>query len=496
MTHSPYFAAIDLGSNSFHMLVGRVVEGQLEVVDREKEMVQIARGLDENGNLDDEAKERALSCLHRFSERLRDIPAEQIRAVGTKTLRAAHNSRAFLREAESQLGQPIQIISGYEEARLVYTGLSHSVANDHIKRLVIDIGGGSTEFIIGEDDTPELLESLSLGCVTFTNNYFRSGIPFERSMRNAYMAACAEIELIRTQYVRKGWTLAYGTSGTIKAIGSILNEKSLIIDKEGIHSLMASTIANGGIQDKAFSKLRREVLPAGIAILNAIFDQLDLDSIQVSTASLKDGLIFDTVGRFGQSDIRELTVNKLIQRYNVDADQAARVNDFALMFWSSIKNQLPNIAGVSRTKVLKWAAQLHEIGLNISHSSYHHHGHYLLQHSDLGGFGRYEQSIVASLVHMHRKKVKSEQMEHIHELARPAFLALLVCLRLAVHLNRRRETLDIAAKFELKDDQFLLEIDPEWLASNPLTYAGLKREQGQLANVGLNLELVGDEGAS
>ncbi len=493
MTDSPYFAAVDLGSNSFHMLVGRVVEGQLEVVDREKEMVQIARGLDEDGNLEDDAKQRALDCLHRFSERLRDLPAEQIRAVGTKTLRSAKHSTKFLREAESKLGQPIQIISGFEEARLVYTGFSHSVTNDQKKRLVIDIGGGSTEFIIGEDYSPELLESMSLGCVSYTNRYFRSGIAFERSMRNAYMAACAEIESIRTQYLNKGWNIAYGTSGTIKAIGSILNEKSLVIDRKGLNKLMQTTIAEQGITSKEFSKLRREVLPAGIAILNAIFDQLEIDSLHVSTASLKDGLIFDTVGRFGKSDIREATVNKLIQRYSIDASQAGRVNDLALSLWNTIKDDFPNIAGVSRTKALKWASHLHEIGLNISHSSYHNHGHYLLQHSDLGGFGRFEQFIVATLVQLHRKKIKKEQIEHISKKVHAPFCALLVCLRLAVRLNRRREEQTCKIDLSMKKERFVLQLDEDWLTENPLTLAGLKREQNQLANIGIQLTLNGNE---
>ena len=494
MTESPYFAAVDLGSNSFHMLIGRIVEGQLEVIDREKEMVQIARGLDEEGNLDENAKQRALDCLHRFSERLRDLPSEQIRAVGTKTLRSAKKSTSFLREAEATLGQPIQIISGFEEARLVYSGFSHSVINDRKKRLVIDIGGGSTEFIIGENYEPELLESMSLGCVSFTNRYFRSGISFERSMRNAYMAACAELESIRTQYLKKGWDIGYGTSGTIKAIGTILNEKSLVIDRTELRKLKKRVIEAEGVSDKDFSKLRREVLPAGIAILNAIFDQLKLDRLHVSTASLKDGLIFDTAGRLGNSDVRELTINKLIQRYGVDSSQANRVSKISLTLWKNIKDQVENLTGVSRTKALKWASQLHEIGLSISHSSFHNHGYYLLQHSDLGGFGRYEQFIVALLVQMHRKKIKEEQISSLHRSTRTPFCALLVCLRIATRLARRRENLEARFDFSYDDQatetlRFVLSLDKAWLEENPLTYSGLKREQTQLLNLGVELQI-------
>lgn len=493
MTESPYFAAVDLGSNSFHMLIGRLVEGQLEVIDREKEMVQIARGLDRKGNLDEEAKQRALDCLHRFSERLRDLPPEQVRAVGTKTLRAAKKSARFIREAEEQLGHPIQIISGYEEARLVYCGFSHSVINDHKKRLVIDIGGGSTEFIIGEDHDADLLESMNLGCVAFTNLYFGKNIEFKRSMQDAYMAACAELESIRTQYLKHGWDLSYGTSGTIKAIGTILNDQSLVIERKALAKLMKTTIAEEGVHDKTFSKLRREVLPAGIAILNAIFDQFNIEHLNVSTASLKDGLIFDTSGRFHNADTREITINKLIQRYGIDATQSERVTSMALNLWKGIKKDIPNIAGVARTKALKWASHLHEMGLTISHSNYHKHGHYLLQHSDLGGFGRYEQFIVASLVLLHRKKIKPEDISSISKSAQYPFLALLICMRLAVRLNRRRE--DISASFSLSvhKNSFTLSVDKKWLENNPLTYSGLKNEQSQIANAGIELILVGEK---
>jgi len=489
MTNSPYFAAVDLGSNSFHMLIGKLNEGQLEVIDREKEMVQIARGLDEEGNLDSDAKQRALDCLHRFSERLRDIPSEQIRAVGTKTLRSTKKSTQFLREAEKTLGQPIQIISGYEEARLVYTGFSHSVINDQKDRLVIDIGGGSTEFIIGQDYNPEFLESLDLGCVAYTNRYFRSGIPFERSMRNAYMAACAEIESIRVPYRKRGWQLTYGTSGTIKAIGAIVNPKGLVIRKDALSELKEATSKNEGLRDKSFSRLRREVLPAGIAILNAIFNQLKIDELHVSTASLKDGLIFDTVGRFGKSDIRELTVTKLLRRYDIDLDHANRINDMAQLLWAGIKNKLPNIGGVSRSKALRWSAFMHEIGLNISHSGYHQHGYYLLQHSDLAGFGRYEQFIIASLVQMHRKKIKQDQIQHINESARETFSGLLLCLRLAVCFNRRREAFDYNMTLRKEKKGYALNLSQTWLEANPLTHAGLERELSVLENIGVTLKI-------
>ncbi len=489
MYDNPYFAAIDLGSNSFHMLIGRLNNEQIEVVDREKEMVQIARGLTESGDLDEESRRRALDCLHRFSERLRDIPSSQVRAVGTKTLRAARKSAQFLKSAEEALGHPIQIISGYEEARLVYCGLSHTVTNDHSQRLVIDIGGGSTEFIIGRDYDPTLLESLGLGCVSFTNQFFKGERAFSDAMNKAYLAACDELESIRRTYTQRGWELAYGTSGTMKAIAELVNTNGAsIIDYAGLTSLMQQVMEQGAIKAD-LPKLRRDVLPAGIAILKAIFDQLKITELHVADATLKEGLIFDTIGRFGNADAREITVDKLMQRYECDQEQATRVRDTALSLWAQIKDSQPGLRGVSRTKVLKWAASLHETGLSISHASYHQHSHYLLRYSDLAGFGRFEQYILATLVRCHRKKVRSEFLSDLDDTSKQGFLPLLICLRLAFHFNRRREGADFPLSLSFHDGQYRLQIDRQWLQLNPLTRAGLLKEIAQLANVGIVLAL-------
>jgi len=488
MSASPYFAAIDLGSNSFHMIIGRIDKGKLKVIDRVKEMVQIARGLDDNGNLDDDARQRALDCLNRFSERLRDIPREQVRAVGTKTLRSTKGSGDFLRKASKTLGHPIQIVSGYEEARLVYCGLSHSIMNDQNNRLVIDIGGGSTEFIIGKDYDPIMLESLGLGCVAFSNEFFSKGKSVSKSMDQTYMAACAELENIRKPYTKKGWEIAYGTSGTIKAICEIVDDEgSALITRDQLSKLMKDVAKEGGVDDKSITKLRRNVLPAGIAILKAIFDQLKIDELHVSTASLKDGLIFDTVGRFTDEDIREQTVASLSKRHNIDTEHGQRVRKIALSLWKKTKTESSDLPGVSRTKVLSWAAALHEIGLSISHSSHHNHGHYLLQHSDLAGFGGYEQHILANLVRFHRKKIKSKIYEDLNPDVQKGIVGLLVCLRLAVRLSRRRE--DISAKYSLEfdEDRYIFEIDKKWLDKNPLSHAGFVREIDLFDNIDVTL---------
>ena len=487
---SPYFAAIDLGSNSFHMLVIRINDSKIEIVDREKEMVQIARGISDKGMLDESAMERALACLQRFSERLRDIPKSQIRAVGTKTLRSIQNAKNFLKKSEKVLGSPIEIVSGYEEARLVYNGLSHTVIDDSHNRLVIDIGGGSTEFVIGKGYTPQLLESLSLGCVTYTKNYF-ANLPDanKKFMRNAYFAACNELEIITQQYSKLGWEIAYGTSGTMKAIASLVadSDGGAVITRDSLNELAKQIIENNGVINDDISKLRRSVLPAGIAILQAIFDSLKIETLHVADSTLKEGLLYDTLGRFSDHDIRISTVEKLKVQYGIDSLQADRVSYLAKKLWQDIKG--PELTGVSRTKTLNWAAQLHEIGLSISHSSYHRHGYYILRYSDLGGFGRYEQYILANLVRYHRRKIARDSFNDIDEQARPAFFPLLLCLRVACTVYRRREDLDVLPRLTFENDEYVLSFSDNFLETHPLTLSGLEKEISYFKNIGMTLRL-------
>lgn len=486
---SPYFAAIDLGSNSFHMLVVRMQDARIEIVDREKEMVQIARGLDKENNLSEEAQERALACLHRFSERLRGIPQEQIRAVGTKTLRAARNSRRFLRLAEEALGTPIQIISGYEEARLVYIGLSQAVVNEHDQRLVIDIGGGSTEFIIGKGHNTLCMESLGMGCVAFTAAFKLDPDKLSaKAMNAATLAACGKLELIRSQYLAQGWEVTYGTSGTMRAVAELLGatDGGAVITRSSLEDYLQKAIANKQLDAPGITKLRRDVLPAGLAILRAIFEQLQLEKIHVADATLKEGLIYDNIGRFNNQDSRVHAVKLLQDKYRIDKDHAARVSETALHLWQQI-DDAPILTGLSRTKILDWAAKLHEIGLSISHSSHHNHGYYILRHSDLGGFSRHEQYMMANLVRSHRKKILASRFEDMDSAALAAFYPLLFCLRISALVHRRRETVAILPELRVKKENFVLKLSDTWLDQHPLTRAGLEQEVHQLKKIDIQL---------
>lgn len=486
---SPYFAAVDLGSNSFHMVICRVNQDTVETVDRVKEMVQIARGM-HSGAIAEDAQERALQCLKRFADRLRGIPAAQVRAVGTKSLRAAKNARGFLRDAEQALGHPIAIISGYEEARLVYKGLAHCVANDNNRRLVIDIGGASSEFIIGRDAEPELLDSLNFGCVVFAEKYELKNQVSARGMRAAYLAACADLEVIRHTYRKKGWDMVYGTSGTMRAIADLVapDDGGAIIRASSLRELSASVIEDCERTLSSLPKLRRDVLPAGIAVLRAIFDQLKLEKIHVADASLKEGLIYDTVGRFNNVDARYAAVAKLQGQYNIDLAQAERVARTAITFWRQINT--PDIPGVSRTKILTWAAQLHEVGLGVSLSGHHNHGYYILRHSDLAGFGRYEQKILACLVRIHRKKIHEDRFDNIEKKVRLALLPMLVCLRLAVILHRRREDLEELPVLKQVNSTYSLIFPKGWLEENPLTATGLEKEAVYFRDAGIKFKIV------
>lgn len=492
---SPYFAAIDLGSNSFHMLIVKVNEGVLETVDRVKEMVQIARGLKARQGLSDDAQTRALDCLHRFQERIRDIPENQIRVVGTKALRSAKNASKFLRKAEETLGHSIDIISGYEEARLVYLGVSHDISSDKGKPLIIDIGGGSTEFIIGKKKQPSLMESLSIGCVTYSDNHFSDddGNPLEKitkkNIKDAFYATCVELELITKRYRKHGWDIAVGSSGTMRAIAELMpaDVVSGVITREGINGLVDELKENGVLPETdGISSARLSVLPAGVVILSAIFDQLDLDEVHVVNATLKEGLVYDTLGRLSAHDMRDQTVDKLMDQYHIDREQAARVNQSLTHFIDILPS--PIINGVNIRKLLHWAALLHEIGLSISHSGYHHHGAYLLQHSDMAGFSRFEQELLALFVGCHRRKIRSERLAILTGETQLLLAAFLACLRLAVLLNHRREDEIELPTIIVKEQTAHLTFPNNWLDEHPLTYHNLLKEQRYIEALNIDVE--------
>ncbi len=489
-----FLAAIDLGSNSFHMKIARIEStGRLRTVDRMREMVQLASGLDEHNVLSDETIERALGCLQRFGQRLSDVPGHNVRAVGTNTLRKARNSNEFRRQAEAVLNHQVEVISGYEEARLVYLGVAHSIQTDAQKSLVIDIGGGSTELIVGTGFTPLQKQSLYMGCVNTSRKFFADGRITKKRMREAEISALRELEWLRMDYRSAGWEQAIGSSGTIRAISNIIRQQGWhehMITAEALDKLSALLIELGDskkINMDGIEPLRASVLPGGVAILKAAFSSLAISEMSVSDGALREGLLYDMLGRISDADVRNDTVVDLGERYHVGKLQAERVQACAQNLHQQVAKSW-RLRDSYYEKLLTWAAHLHEIGLDISHAQYHRHGAYLIQHADLRGFSRQEQTALAALVRSHRRKFNKDLFEAMQEKTARKVKRLTVLLRLAVLLNRSRsDEARPEPTLSVDEASLLLQFPPGWLEEHPLTEADLKQESGYLKSAGFKL---------
>ncbi len=436
-------AAIDMGSNSFHLAIARVDHGEVKKVASMSEKVQLAAGLDENKNLTEAAQQRGLACLARFVGRLSSVQPNRLRIVATNALRQAKNGHEFIQKAAEILPKPIEIIAGREEARLIYLGVSHTMANSG-RRLVIDIGGGSTELIIGEAFEPIHTESVQMGCVAFTTAYFMDGEINQKSFDKAVTAARKEISGIANTYKAAGWDTVVGSSGTIKACRQITvnmgwsNEKEELT-REGLEKLKDKLLKYKHVTEMEFDGLkedRRAVLPAGIAILYAVFDVLGLDKLVYSDGALREGVMYDLLGRFQHEDIRDRSVHALMGRYNADTKQAERVANTVQQLFNGVAKPL-NLTN-DDSDLLRRAACLHEIGLAISHSGYHRHGAYLLQHSDIPGFSQIDQNHLSHLVAHHRRKLRGDARVDVSKVGGSKLVYLCLLLRLAVLLNHSR----------------------------------------------------------
>jgi len=488
-------AAVDLGSNSFHMLVARVVDGEVHVVDRIKERVALAQGLGEDRSLGKDAQRRALACLERFGQRLEHMTGDSVRAVGTNTLRAAKNSRGFLGQAEAALGHRIEIISGREEARLVYLGVAHTLDSPEGRRLVVDIGGGSTECIIGEGFEHQLADSLYMGHITWTKRYFPDGKITAAAMADARTAAALEAESIQVQYRDKGWEEAVGASGTILAIDAIVRANGWgdAITPKGLKKIRKSLIESGRadkIRLEGLQEARKPVISGGVAILSAVFDILGVERMVPSDGAVREGVVYDMVGRMRDQDVREQTVRQLEERYHVDPDQAARVEKTSLALLDNAKEDLEIDPGWARD-YLRWSSRLHEIGVSLSYSGYHKHGGYILEHTDMPGFSRDAQQVLSRMVGHHRRKLRVARFEELPAESAAAAVQLTILLRLAVRMNRGRSDAAIPkVRLAVEDEHFALRFPAGWLDDNPLTRVDLEREQARLKAAGYSLSFA------
>jgi exopolyphosphatase/guanosine-5'-triphosphate,3'-diphosphate pyrophosphatase len=472
-------AAVDLGSNSFRLQVGRVVDNQIYTLDSMKEPVRLASGLMPDKYLDIPSQTRALDALRRFGERLGGLDKGAMRAVATNTLRVAKNAFEFLPLAEDALGFPIEVIAGREEARLIYIGASHSLPSAAHKRLVVDIGGGSTEFIIGKRHEPQLMESLYMGCVSYTLRFFPDRRIDRKRLREAQVAAAKEIELIAHDYQRLGWKEAIGTSGSARAIADVLELNGLNpngesgITRIGLEKLCALLVKAGSAEALDLPGVKGDrlpVFPGGVAIMSAIFEELDIERMSYGDGALRLGVLYDLLGRFHHHDMRDSTVAQFRRRYQVEGDQVERVEASALSALTQLSDGSPTEADV---QFLSWACRVHEIGISVAHNAYHKHGAYILTYADMPGFSKKDQARLAMLVLGHRGKL--EKLGAIP--ADDSAWDLIFCLRLAVLLHRTRDDRAIPAwRASRAESGYVIELPAEWLSANPWTAAAFGEE--------------------
>lgn len=488
-------AAVDLGSNSFHLLIGRVersaLGAQIYPIDSLKETVRLAAGLGPDKRLDSASQTRALLTLGRFGERLKSFSPDRVRVVATNTLRVAKNSQEFIRTAEAALGFPIEVIAGQEEARLIYKGVSHGLARDQKKRLIVDVGGGSTEFIIGVDGRPLLMESVYVGCVKVSRDFFPSGEITKSGFKAAVLEAREAIQVIARSFRELGWHEAIGSSGTARAIVEVVQSNGLSesgVTAQGLEKLQELLIRAGRAEQAHLAGLRQDRIPVfagGVAIMIAIFAELGIDRMVYGEGALRLGVLYELVGESPQADMRHISAEQAMQRYGVDTAQARRVSALARELWSQISAG-PQEENLYIADHLMWASCLHEIGRSISHNSFHKHSSYIVLNADLAGFSKPEQTLIAQLVLGQLGKITKLPPEALTSVQWNALL----CFRLACLFYRSRTEIDLPVmRLHRQPDGFCLMISGPWLGAHPLTEYGLIQEQLEWSKMGIALQL-------
>jgi exopolyphosphatase/guanosine-5'-triphosphate,3'-diphosphate pyrophosphatase len=487
-------AAVDMGSNSFHMVVARMEHGEPRVIDRLRDSVRLAAGLRADGSLDAERRARALNCLARFGQRIAGLPTIRVRAVATNTVRRLASPQVFLSAAEAALGHPIEVVSGREEGRLIFLGAAHDLPVSREPRLVIDIGGGSTEFIIGRGLAPLHTESVQAGCIASTLRFF----PGSKLTRKRWQRAHSEIGVLLQQfaedYRESGWQDAYGSSGTAKSIGAVIQAMKLSDDgitPTALASLSDALIEQGQIGSLKLPGLaedRAPIIAGGVVILEAAFTALGLQRMRVCESSMREGLLWDLLGRAGGSDPRTASIDALAARYGVDRAQARRVESTALLLFDQVASTWKLDA--DGREWLSWASRVHEIGLAIAHSQHHHHGAYILRHADLAGFSRQEQQLLAAVIEMHRRKPDKAVIAALPQRYRQLARYITALLRLAVLFRRARRAESLPPmRLDANSKALRLKLPAAWFEQHPLSEADLQQEQAPMAELGLKLEL-------
>jgi len=491
------YAAVDLGSNSFHMVIATETLGQIKIIDKHKEMVRLRSGLDQDGNLTAKAYEKAINCLSRFGQRIKNIPPRQVRAVGTNTLRNAKNAEKFLTEARKVLGHEIQIIAGQEEARLIYTGVVKGLPKSNETRLIMDIGGGSTEYIVGQNFDQKHLTSTEMGCVSMTQAFFRNNQVEPHTLEKA-IAHCRQIlRPHKMNLLSNQWDIAYGASGSIKAIGHILSvngwsEKG--ITRQGLYQLRDQLIDAKNVDYANINGLKEDRIPVllgGLVILIATFEELPIKVMHVSQHALREGLIYDTLGRMSDQDTREVSVKAMQTWTDVNTQQAEQVAQTALQIYRQVHNLWDlHHPDHSYKQLLRWAAMLHECGIAVSYKRYRHHSAYLIENAELAGFSQIEKQMLSALILNHRGKFIEKAFDSLPTPHNKKLVYLLLALRLAVRIHRGREVqkIDLLLRV-INDKQIDIEFEENWLENHPLTKLDLEIEADRLAGAGYQLSM-------
>ncbi len=484
-------AAVDLGSNSFRLEIGRVSPHDGALIERHgywKETLRLAAGLEQDHRLSQQAIHHACECLARMNERLRGIAAHQVRAVGTQTLRLARNIDDFLLQAQHALGYPIEVISGREEARLVFEGCMHTLPPSNQRRLVVDIGGASTELSIGQGFVAQSAESFPVGCVNTSVRFFKDGQMDRASFKKAQIAAAAQLEEGVATFARAQWDEAFGSSGTIGAVSAILRAQGWsdgTITSEGLLKLKQGLLQAGQIKHIEFAGLtpdRQEVIAGGVAVLTAVFETLGLTELRPARGALRVGVLYDLLGRRESRDVRDVTVERLQTRLGIDRGQAAQVAQIAHDLFIALHPHAdePLLQG------LHWAAQLHESGLALSHYKPHRHGAYLVEHADLAGFSITDQARMAQLILGQRGNLRK-----VHGLLNdPARTAQLLALRLATVFAHARRAVNLPHwTLQASRGAIDLGLQADWLARHRLTAHLLEEEAEHWAKVGVRMNV-------
>jgi len=488
------YAAIDLGSNSFHMVIAEPEGNSIRIVDSLRSAVRLGAGLDKRKCIKPETQTLALETLGQFAQRLRGIPSKQMRIVGTNTLRRARNADEFMREAYAILGKRIEIISGREEARLIYSAVAHTLPDSDKQRLVIDIGGGSTELIIGQGYSHSLVESINMGCVSYSTRFLKADKLSSADIKRAVTEAQLELQPISKAYRDTGWDEVIGCSGTIKATARMLAELGITdgaITRDGLNKLTKLISEAGKIEKlnlQSISRDRAVVITGGIAVLRAILKELKIEVMQASQVALREGLIFDMIGKAEHIDIQSQTLANLITRYSIDTQQAERVENTVRDLFQHVAESW-GLETEPDLDLLVWAAKLHELGMGVAHTQYHKHGAYILENSDLLGFSLAEQKALALLVRFHRRKIELPAFDGLPKPERKRLLKLLSLLRLAALLHRGRHSHDLdEIKVRIKEGQLTIVIPQAWQEEHPLTSAELAAEAERLLHIDIRLK--------